>query len=85
MIKGTTNSGFRFKIDEKNLDWEFLELMSGIDKNPFKMIDVAKKMLGEKQYNTLKKFCRNENGNIPIERMEKELTEMFELSQKLKN
>lgn len=84
MIKGTTSTGFRFKYDENNLDWEVMELISDLEINPLKMVQIGRKVLGKKQYENLKKFCTDENGKIPVERMDQELTEII-LNKKVKN
>ncbi|RHM59654.1 hypothetical protein [Coprobacillus sp. AF33-1AC] len=85
MIKGITKSGFRFRVDENKLDWSVMELLSEIEENPLKMVQLAKKILGNVQYDELKKHCKTKRGNIPIDRIEKELTEILNTKSTLKN
>lgn len=85
MIKGTTQSGFKFSINEKYLDWELFEMMSEIDKNPLALVDLSKRLLGIKQYKRLKDHCRTEEGQVPFEKMESEILAILNSNQKTKN
>lgn len=85
MIQGITKSGFKFNINENSMDWTVMEIINDIEKNPLKMVELAKKILGNNQYESLKKHCRTKKGNVPIDRMEKELIEIINTKSALKN
>ncbi len=86
MIKGTTESGFEFKIDESALDdYELLELFSEVDENPLIVPKVIKKMLGKKQKDRLVEHIRDENGIAKASALTKELGEILKASKDLKN
>ena len=80
MIKGESKTGFKFNINEKFIDWELLEMMAEVDKNPILMISIAKRLLGIKQYNRLKDHCRTKDG-----RMEEEIFSIIDSSKETIN
>lgn len=81
MIKGKTNSGFEFEIDENQLkNYEFVELVAEVDENELLMPKLLKLLLG-KQVETLKDHIRDENGIVPIEKMVTEIKDIFENAQ----
>lgn len=85
MIKGTTSSGFSFKISDANLnDWNLLEALSELDDNPLAIVKAAKAMLGTTQYNDLKKHC-TKRGHISTEMMNNELLEIMKSNSESKN
>lgn len=77
MIKGTTSSGFKFEIDEKQLkNYEFVELISEVDENELLMPKILKMLLGD-QVEALKDHVRDEDGIVPIEKMVEEIKDIF--------
>ncbi len=77
MIKGTTSSGFKFEIDEKQLkNYEFVELISEVDENELLMPKILKMLLGD-QVTALKDHVRDEDGIVPIEKMVQEIKDIF--------
>ena len=78
-MKGVTKSGFRFRIEESKLnDWEIFEMFADLENNDItKMVSIAKKLLGMNQYNALKKHCRNNKGIVLADKMNKEISEIF--------
>lgn len=77
MIKGTTSSGFKFEIDEKQLkNYEFVELISEVDENELLMPKILKMLLGD-QVKALKDHVRDEDGIVPIEKMVEEIKDIF--------
>lgn len=77
MIKGTTSSGFKFEIDEKQLkNYEFVELISEVDENELLMPKILKMLLGD-QVEALKDHVRGEDGIVPIEKMVEEIKDIF--------
>lgn len=79
VITGKTKTGFEYEIDKKILnDYEFLEEIDNIGKNPLIIIKLLKRLLKEEQLEKLKEHIRNEEGIVPIDKMEKELTDIFD-------
>ena len=79
VITGKTKTGFEYEIDKKILnDYEFLEEIDNIGKNPLIIIKILKRLLKEEQLEKLKEHIRNEEGIVPIDKMEKELTDIFD-------
>ena len=79
VITGKTKTGFEYEIDKKILnDYEFLEEMDNIGKNPLIIIKLLKRLLKEEQLEKLKEHIRNEEGIVQIDKMEKELTDIFD-------
>lgn len=86
MVKGKTESGFNFTIDDSALhDWELLEYLDELDTNPQFIVRVAKKLLGDAQYNELKDHCRNDSGVVDTERMTKEVVQLLNSNSQTKN
>lgn len=78
MIKGTTESGFNFKVVEELADdFEFLELLGDFSENPLMASKLADKMLGREQKEALKEHLRGEDGRIKTSDMFRELTEII--------
>jgi len=86
MIEGKTTSGFEFKIDENIADdWEFLKMIRKTNDEPAYIIDVAGKVLGDKQLKKLEKHCRDKSGKVTITAITTEMTEIFESAGEIKN
>lgn len=84
MIKGQTTSGFNYHIDENILqDYELLEAIAETEKNPIFITKVVRMVLGD-DTDRLKEHVRDENGHVSIEKMNVEITEIFEAQKKLK-
>lgn len=84
MLKGTTSTGFKFKLDESVLnDYELLELIAEVEDNPAIITKIVKKVLG-KETEKLKDHVRDENGRVSTERMNEEITEIFKVTKALK-
>ena len=79
VITGKTKTGFEYNIDKKMLnDYELLEEIDNIGKNPLIIIKLLKRLLKEEQLEKLKEHIRNEEGIVQIDKMEKELTDIFD-------
>ncbi len=79
VITGKTKTGFEYEIDKKILnDYELLEEIDNIGKNPVIIIRLLKRLLKEEQLEKLKEHIRNEEGIVPIDKMEKELIDIFD-------
>lgn len=79
VIIGKTKTGFEYEIDKKILnDYELLEEIDNIGKNPIIIIKLLKRLLKEEQLEKLKEHIRNEEGIVPLDKMEKELIDIFD-------
>ena len=80
MVKGITESGFEFELDEEILDdYELLESLCDIDNgDASKITTVARQLLGETQITALKTHLRNEKGRVPATKMIEEVTQIFQ-------
>ena len=79
VITGKTKTGFEYEIDKKILnDYELLEEIDNIGKNPLIIIRLLKRLLKEEQLEKLKEHIRNEEGIVPLDKMEKELIDIFD-------
>lgn len=87
MVEGITKSGFKFSIPKETFDdWDLLEHLRYLDEEPHRCIDVARKLLDEKQYDALKKHCTDKKKNIvKASLMSVEITDILQCSEKLKN
>lgn len=84
MIKGKTKSGFNYHIDENILqDYELLEAIAETERNPIFITKVVRMLLGD-DTDKLKEHVRDENGHVSIEKMNVEITEIFQSQKKLK-
>lgn len=85
MLKGKTESGFEFEIDERLLDdYELVELLAETEENPLVISKVLTKLLGD-QKKTLIEHVREEDGVVPASKMMEELEEIFSSSNQTKN
>lgn len=87
MLRGKTESGFAYEIDEEVMDdYDFLEILCKIDDGDtaltVKMVDM---LLGEKQKEELKNHLRTENGRVSAKRMLAEVMEIFQATKEGKN
>lgn len=87
MVKGKTESGFEFKIEEAQLDdMEFMEALSDVQDDPLVFPKVCRMLLGEEQKKKLYDHLRDENGKVPIAAVNEAITEIMTVSgEKLKN
>lgn len=81
MRSGTTSSGFKFEIDEQDLnDMEFIELMADAEENPLKYPKMVERMLGKEQKKKLYDHVRTKEGRVPPDAIDKEVEEIFILA-----
>ena len=87
MVKGKTNSGFEFTLEDETLDdYELLEVLQEIDAGAYeKTTGMVKMLLGEEQKNALKDHISDEHGRVSTTRLMEEVMEIFEESNKGKN
>ena len=86
-MKAKLKDGFEIEISESVTDdWEFLEVLSGIDEGETGLIvKAAKMLLGNEGVKALKEHLRNENGKVSSTAMIAALEELMESVNELKN
>ena len=80
LVKGRTSTGFDFSV-KKNLleNIEFLELYAKVqDGDSMKMFQLLDMVLGEAQKKDLYDHVRNDDGDVLIDPLTKELTDIFD-------
>lgn len=88
MIKGITSNGFRYKIKDERLDdWDLMEMMMEVNDDDITSIIVpVRYMLGDQQFERLKKFLRDkESGRLKASDMLVALTDILNANQSVKN
>ena len=82
MLKGKTNTGFQFKIDEEARDdMEMLEMLTALSKGDYTMLpDVLRQLLGEEQKKSLYEHCRGKSGRVSSKRVLAELESVFDVA-----
>lgn len=87
MLKGKTETGFEFEIDDEVLDdWELLEILQEIDDgNIGKLAKAIVFLLGEEQYEKLKDFIKKRDGKIKASVMIDEFTSIMNSNKEVKN
>ena len=85
-LKGKTQSGFAYEIEEARLNnYELLEIIGELEDNPMVISKVVIMLLGKEQTNQLKDHLRDEEGMVPAEKMTEEITEIFQSQSETKN
>ena len=81
------NDGFEIEISESVTDdWEFLEVLSGIDEGETGLIvKAARMLLGNDGVKALKEHLRNKDGKVSSTAMVTALGELMESANSLKN
>lgn len=71
------SNGFEVEIDKERLnDWETLEVIDELDEHPERAVRLAKKLLGDDDYQKLKEHCRVD-GKVSMEAMMDALGEIL--------
>jgi hypothetical protein len=85
-MKGKTSRGFKFDIDDKNLDnMELVDCIAELDENPLLLPKACNLLLGKEQKKQLYDHYRAEDGRVPIEDISHALEEIFNASNESKN
>lgn len=86
VLEGKTESGFEYKIPEENLNnYELVEVLGEMEKNPLLLSKTVTLLLGEEQREELKEHLRTESGTIPTDLMANEIMEIFNNQKQTKN
>ena len=79
MIKGKTQSGFSFKLDNNKLDdMELLEFLAGVDDDMTLLPELVERLLGKEQKAKLYDFIRKSEGHVSISKCYAIVMEIFE-------
>lgn len=71
------SNGFEIEIDKERLnDWETLEVIDELDEHPERTVRLAKKLLGDDDYQKLKEYCRVD-GKVSMDAMMESLGEIL--------
>lgn len=85
-IEGKTTTGFEYKIEVKRLnDMELLEVFAELDTNPVVLPRALEMLFGKEGKKTLYDHVRTKSGEVPIDSIEKELSEILGSVDLLKN
>ena len=85
-IEGKTTTGFEYKIEVKRLnDMELLEVFAELDTNPVALPRALEMLFGKEGKKALYDHVRTESGEVPIDSIEKELSEILGSVDLLKN
>lgn len=86
MIKGITQSGFNYEIEESIVDdYEILEMLETLDDDTLSLVRIVKRMLGKEQTERLKEHIRTEEGFVSTVEMTDELVDIFTNQNEIKN
>ena len=81
MLKGKTESGFCFKINEADLDdMEFVEALAELEEDALKFPKVCDMLLGKEQKKKLYDHLRNENGKVPVNAVSNAIAEIMSVA-----
>lgn len=87
MLRGKTESGFEFEIDEDILDdYDFLEMLCKIDDGDVRLtIKMVDKLLGEEQKEKLKNHIKGKSEKVSAKKLLSEVMEIFNSTKEGKN
>lgn len=78
MIKGTTQTGFKFSIDPDAVkDMEFIELAADAEENGLLLPKMIEHILGKEQKKKLYDHVRNSKGRVMVEDVSEEIKDIF--------
>lgn len=86
-MKGTTESGFEFEIEEDALDdIELLEDLCALDRGELDALPAAlERIIGTEQKKALYNHVRNEKGRVTTTAVVNEIKNIFEAAKETKN
>ncbi len=86
MIEGKTKNGFEFVITENaSDDWELLKAIRKCNDDASYVVDVAERLLGAEQLESLEEFIRANDGKVTVTAINAALEEILESAAELKN
>ena len=82
MLKGNTKSGFQYEVTDETLnDFQLIEVLADVDKNPLLLPKLVKMLLGDEQKEKLMDHLRTEKGSVPLDAVSVEIMEIFQSGQ----
>ena len=85
VLKGITKSWFSYTLSKERMNnYELAETLGDLEDNPLLMGKVVKLMLGKEQTQKLKDHLRTDDGFVPSDLMEAEITEILQKQAELK-
>lgn len=79
MAKGTTETGFKFEVNDNIAeDYELIEMIAEVEENPLVTPKLLNKLLGAEQVKALKDHIREEDGTVNVYKMLAEVKAIFE-------
>lgn len=79
MAKGTTETGFKFEVNDNIAeDYELIEMIAEVDENPLVTPKLLNKLLGTEQVKALKDHIREEDGTVNVYKMLAEVKAIFD-------
>ena len=87
-ITGITKQGFDYSVDDAvGDDWELIEILSEMNNDEYlSVVPFAKKLLGNAQYERLKKFSRDKKtGRVLTSKMQENIMDIFNSNKTVKN
>ena len=83
MKKGTTSTGFSFEVDENRFNnMEFLDALAESSENALAFPRALSLILDKDQKQRLYDHVRTEDGRVPFESIDREITEIMEICSK---
>lgn len=78
MIKGVTESGFRYELDDNVLDnMELVDILAEGEDGALAVSKITKCIMDEHQRKRLYEHHRGEDGRVPYTAVQKDISEMF--------
>lgn len=91
MIEGKTKSGFKYKVDERvKKDWRLVRAIANSQKDDADIklaaiVDMIQLVLGDQEELLMQHIMKKNDGFVPLERMQSEITEIITSVPDLKN
>ncbi len=78
MPAGVTKSGFAYDVDKQRLDnMELIDALAEVEDNPLVVSKITTMLLGKAQKARLYNHVRTEDGRVPVEAMNQELSDIM--------
>ncbi len=91
MIEGKTRTGFKFKIDERaTKDWRIVEGIKKVSSRNYDELaegisSIVDLLLGDDKDRLMSHVQKNNDGFIPVDELEKELSDIIAGANQVKN
>ena len=93
MIEGKTPSGFKYRLDERALDdWRLVDALARINRNRGNLIgqfdavsEICDLLLGDNKSSLMEYIKKKNDGFIPSDAVEKELSDIIKSAKEIKN